>query len=141
MDLNTLCILGVGALICYLLYQNQQPITATPSLPRFLWNQQVGRTKQGQSKTGDASMNVEMVRRRAIQSSANKLHESRTATGSSVGTTEAYMLSSICPRVCKRNLCTPDTILDGGGATSNFCPVPGDVTYDAGGATTRVCGI
>jgi len=95
MDLNTLCILGVGALICYLIYRNQQPISATPSLPRFLWNQQVGRTKQGQSKTGDASMNVEMVRRRAIQSSANKLRESRTATGSSVGATEAYMLSKV----------------------------------------------
>ena len=85
-------------------------------------------------------MNVELMRRRAIQSSAGKLYESRTATGSSTGAVEAYMLSSVCPIPCKTTRCPTDTILDGGGASANFCPLPGSVTYDAGGATTRVCG-
>lgn len=37
--------------------------------------------------------------------------------------------------------CLLDTIFDGGGATSNFCVIPGTLTYDAGGSATRVCGI
>jgi len=134
MDLNTLWILGVVSLICYLVYTNQQITTSTPNLPRFLWNEQVGRSKQIQSKNGDASMNVEMVRRRAIQSSANKLRESRTASGASTGAVEAYMLSSICPLVCKKTICPCDVVFDGGSANANFCPVPGDTTYDAGGS-------
>ena len=141
MDLNTICILGVGILICYIVYQTQQSSKPFQNLPRFLWNEQVGRSKQIQSKNGDASMNVELIRRRAIQSSAGKLYESRTASGASTGAVEAYMLSSICPRVCKKSICLPDILFDGGGANASYCPILGSVTYNAGGATTRVCGI
>jgi hypothetical protein len=96
MDLNTICIAFMGSIVLYAAYQfwKDKPSRnlVTP------WGEQVGRTKQIQSKNGDASMATERARRRAIQSAGQldhtKIKESRTSTGSVTGAVETFFITS-----------------------------------------------
>lgn len=150
MDLNTISIGFMSLPILYLVYLYfTLPAAIVPEKPKFLWGEQVGRTRSIQSKNGDASMATEMSRRRAIQmvgqQSPSKIKETRTSSGSGTGAIESFFLTSICPAFCK--LCKDfDIIFDGGYIESEFCPVlnndeDGSIVYDAGGIDTIVCGV
>jgi hypothetical protein len=129
-------IAALGALTIYIGYviNKPEPIIATSP-----WNEQIGKTRSLQAK-GDASMNTEMIRRRAIQAVGrldySKLKETRTQWGSATGALETFMLSSVCP------LPSPNILYDGGGPTDEFCPLDDDgsgVPLDAGTHDTTLC--
>lgn len=125
------------------------PSSVVPEKPKFLWGEQVGRTRSIQSKNGDASMATEMTRRRAVQmvgqQTPSKIKETRTSSGSGTGAIESFFLTAICPAFCK--ICKDyDIIFDGGYIDSEFCPILDDddnglIIYDAGGIDTIVCGV
>lgn len=150
MDLNTISVGLLSMPLLYLLYLYfTLPVTLVPEKPRFLWGEQVGKSKFIQSKNGDASMATEMTRRRAIQmvgqQSPSKIKETRTSSGSGTGAIESFFLTAICPAFCK--ICKDyDILFDGGYIDSEFCPVLDDedgsaIVYDAGGIDTIVCGV
>jgi len=125
------------------------PAPIIPEKPRALWGEQVGKTKQIQSKNGDASLYTETSRRKAIIQSGrlqkSNLKESRTTTGTSTGAYETFFLTAICPLLCI-NPCPvlPEQIFEGGGIDDDFCPIlDGDedtiVYYDGGNIDTTVC--
>ena len=68
MDLNTVCI---GLLFIPLIYGTYiyytQPSWVVPTMPQALWGEQVGKTKNIQSKNGDASLSTQGTRRRATK--------------------------------------------------------------------------
>lgn len=118
----------------------QRPII--PEKPIFLWSESTGKERSIQSKTGDASMQTELRRRQAIQSIGreypSRIKESRTSSGSSNGTTEAFMISAICP--CIPQIC--NYIFDGGIYSSEFCNIldgSGSRVYDGGYSSSEVC--
>lgn len=149
MDLNTISIGFMSLPILYLAFLYfTLPSTVVPEKPKFLWGEQVGRTRSIQSKNGDASMATELTRRRTIQmvgqESPSKIKETRTSSGSGTGAIESFFLTTICPAFCK--ICKDyDIIFDGGYIDSEFCPVlndeDGSIVYDAGGIDTIVCGV
>ena len=151
MDLNTILISILSIPFLYLGYLYvTQPKLIIPEKPRFLWGEQVGKTKQIQSKTGDASMATELSRRRAIQQAGrldkSKLKESRTSSGSTTGAFETFFLSSICPLFCSPCAVLPPTIYDAGGVDADYCSVldgedETSIFYDGGGINTLVCGV
>jgi hypothetical protein len=127
--------------------------------PDFLVSKQVGRTRQIQSKNGDASMAIEYTRRRAIAAqrycSINTLglpkkaiRETRTSTGQTTGYLESFFISSLCTIAPAVSAVPPGggpfpatyTIFDG--LDANGEPIQyvldgnGDivVAYDGGGA-------
>lgn len=142
MDFNILGSFFLGSLALYAGYVIQNETTKTTKTPQFIWNEQVGRTRSLQTMHGDASMNTELIRRRAIQASGrldySKLKETRTQLGTTTGAFETFMLSSVCP------LPRPNIRYDGGGATDEFCPLDdtgAGVPLDAGNQDTTLCGI
>jgi hypothetical protein len=149
MDLNTISLGFLSLPILYLAFLYfTLPSAVVPEKPKFLWGEQVGRTKSIQSKNGDASMATELTRRRTIQvagqGSPSKIKETRTSSGSGTGAIESFFLTAICPAFCK--ICKDyDIIFDGGYIDSEFCPVlndeDGSIVYDAGGIDTIVCGV
>ena len=152
MDLNVIVLSIAGLIILYFGYTVwNQPVYVIPSIPRLLVPLETGKTHHIQSMRGDASMNTELRRRRVIQAvgrlDPSKLKESRTATGSTTGAIETYMISGIGIYKNKSKLqCPPsDIIFDGGGATDEYCMVLDDdgygIVYDGGDANTRVCGV
>lgn len=144
MYLNLIGLGLVGILFTYLGYcawSSYSTITINPIRSGFLVAQDTGKTKQNVAKTGHASMNSELVRRRTIQIS-NKLNPNpkfNALLGSISGVIETYKITGIC--TC--NICptTGDILFDGGGALSEFCPIHDGITYDAGNADTIVCGV
>jgi hypothetical protein len=143
--LNTVVVTAVSGLIAYLVYQSLKPRPspfAAPQRSGLLVAQDTGKSKQIQSKTGDASMAIEQRRRRTIQSSGkadpSKLKEATYQKGSTTGAMETYMLSSICPRPVPY-----DILYDGGDEGDEFCPYEGDgsTRLDAGNDTTKACGL
>jgi len=146
MDINTISIGLLSIPLIYLAYlYYTQPKQIIPEKPRFLWGEQVGKTRPIQSKTGDASMATELTRRRAIQGSGrldtSKLKESRTSAGSTTGAIETFFITSICPPL----QLIYDIIFDGGDPNSEFCPIldgeDNGIVYDAGNVNTIVCGV
>jgi hypothetical protein len=149
MDLNTISLGFLSLPILYLAFLYfTLPSAVVPEKPKFLWGEQIGRTRSIQSKNGDASMATELTRRRTIQvagqDSPSKIKETRTSSGSGTGAIESFFLTAICPAFCK--ICKDyDIIFDGGYIDSEFCPVlndeDGSIVYDAGGIDTIVCGV
>lgn len=139
-------VIGFASFFGYLIYSSLKPQKSpfAPQRSGLLVAQDTGKTHYNQSKTGDASLAIERVRRRAIQghgrANKDKLKESHTQFGSSTGAVETYMISSICP-------CPPctayDVIYDGGDDNDEFCPYDGDgiTAIDAGNETTKACGL
>jgi hypothetical protein len=130
-------IAALGVLTVYVGYVINKP--APSAIPQFVWNEQVGKTRSLQAR-GDASMNTELIRRRAIQASGrldySKLKETRTQWGTATGAFETFMLSTVCP------LPSPNVIYDGGGPADEFCPLNDDgtgVAVDGGTHDTTLC--
>jgi len=106
-----------------------EPVYIIPDISRFPFNQATGKERSFVNKNGDTSLWTESRRRIAIASNyrcgSNIIRESRTASGSSTGAVEAYILSNfgrLCPGACTccNQVCDlsampgcPDTILDG----------------------------
>jgi hypothetical protein len=145
MDLNTVSICILSIPIIYLIYLYATlPKEFVPEKPKFLWGEQVGKSKLIQSKTGDASMSTELTRRRAIQQAGrldrSKIKETRTSSGTTTGAIETFFISSICPP-----LAAFASLFDGGSPSSDYCQIlDGEDTgilYDAGNPDTIVCGV
>ena len=129
-------ITALGALTIYIGYVINKPQPLVSTTP---WNEQIGKTRSLQAK-GDASMNTELIRRRAIQAVGrldySKLKETRTQMGSATGAFETFMLSTVCP------LPSPNILYDGGGPVDEFCPLNDDGfggPLDAGNHNTTLC--
>ena len=145
MDLNTvsICLLSIPLIYLVYLYATL-PTESVPEKPKFLWGEQVGKSKVIQSKTGDASMATELTRRRAIQQAGrlniSKLKESAHQKGTTTGAIETFFLTSICPPLAAFAL-----LFDGGPPSSDYCQIlDGEDTgilYDAGNPDTIVCGV
>jgi hypothetical protein len=146
MDINIIFGVGISLLFSYIIYRSLKPTISPFKAERYglLVAQDTGKTKHNQSKTGDASLAIERVRRRAIQGSGradkSKIKETATQKGSTTGALEVYFISSICP-------CLPvcpiyDTIFDGGNETGEYCQYSGSEEYlDAGNDKTQACGL
>lgn len=104
---------------------------------------QVGKNKIIVSKTGDASMQTEYRRRRAIIGSNSGFNKKFGFSGSTNGSLETYFLSSIWPTGVPYSPGACRSVFDGGKAESDFCYVldgnGGDVIVDGGYADTNVC--
>ena len=130
-------LLGIFVAVLGYYFHFAEPLK-TPERYGLLVAQDTGKTKHIQSKTGDASLSIENVRRQAIQNGGKqKIRESRTQFGSTTGALEVFFISRICPCICP----PIEVIFDGGAAIDEYCPVHDGQTYDAGGADTKVCGI
>ena len=104
MYLNLIGLGLVSVFVAYFVYSAWQPASKVlnPIRSGLLVAQDTGKSKQIQSKTGDASMRTELNRRRAIQTvglaKPKTIRESTYQTGSTTGALETFFLSSICPR-------------------------------------------
>ena len=140
MDINTIFILAGITFFGYIVYRSLKPVV-NPFIPQrtgLLVAQDTGKTHYNQSKTGDASLAIERVRRKAIQghgrANKKKIKETHTQLGSTTGALETFMISSICPKpVC----CPYDIILDGGDEQDEFCEYVGSGYLDAGNQNTE----
>lgn len=105
---------------------------------------QVGKNRIIVSKTGDASMQTEYRRRRAIiGSNSCGTSPKFSHSGSTNGSLETFFLSSMCPTFIKEAVGACTSIFDGGNANSEFCSVldgnGGSIIVDGGYADTNVC--
>ncbi len=147
MNINTLFAVGGLTFFIYLIYKSlkPKPLPFAPQRSGLLVAQDTGKSKVNQSKTGDASLAIERVRRRAIQGAGRvakyKLKETHTQLGSTTGALETYFISSICP--CPPSCLPYDVVYDGGDENDEFCAYDGDgtVALDAGDDTTKACGV
>jgi hypothetical protein len=140
MDLNTVFLSLFGLMFLYAGYvawTSPIPVTFNPIRNGLLVAQETGKTKQIVSKTGDASMQVELNRRRVIQTNGKLTNKFNANLGSLSGAIETYLITGIC----KYQTFLEDIIFDGGEVNDELCQIPGDTIYDAGGADTRVCGL
>lgn len=145
-DINTLFLgalalfLGYGVLSYYLQATDPYEIPIG-NLPVPI---QVGKNKVIVSKTGDASMQTEYKRRRAIiGSNSCGTSPKFSYSGSTNGSLETYFLSSMCPSFVRKAVVACTSVFDGGNADSEFCAVldgnGGDIIVDGGYADTNVC--
>jgi hypothetical protein len=70
------------------------------------------------------------------------MRETTHTMGSTSGVVDVFVLSDVCVRVCKQAAEICATILDGGDAMAEYCPIydgNGDVIIDGGNADTNVC--
>jgi len=100
MYLNLIGLGGVALFLSYLTYNFSRPVpTQTVERSGLLVAEDAGKSKQIVSKTGDASMRVELHRRQTIQTlgKANpfSIKESTYQKGSTTGALETFMLSSL----------------------------------------------
>jgi hypothetical protein len=144
MDLNMISVGALLLLVAYGAYIQYRAIpSATPKTLITPWGEQVGRTRPIQSKTGDASLATERLRRKTIFTSSRmypeKIKETRTATGSTTGALETFGITGLCPKVLI------DLVLQGDESEQNNCIIldgNGDATvYDGGNADTTTCGV
>jgi len=141
MGLNTIFLSLFGLMFIYAGYTvwiTPTPIIFNPIRTGLLVAQDTGKSKHIVSKNGDASMQIELNRRRAIQTIGRITHKFNANLGSVSGAVETYMISGICSCRCPPS---PDIIFDGGTVLDELCPIHGDNIYDAGGADTIVCGL
>ena len=99
MDLNMIFLSLFGLMFVYASYTawtSPIPITFNPTRNGLLVAQDVGKSKQIQSKTGDASLHIEKLRRQAIKTvgSAKPLSIKETAyqLGSTTGAIETFLI-------------------------------------------------
>ena len=99
MDLNTIFLSLFGLMFVYASYTawtSPIPVTFNPIRNGLLVPQETGKTKQIVSKTGDASMHIEKIRRQTIKSigSAKPLtiKESTYQLGSATGAIETFFI-------------------------------------------------
>jgi hypothetical protein len=127
MDLNSICIglLSIPILYAIYLYFTQSKFEL-PAMPKSLWGEQVGKSKQIQSKTGDASLFIQSSRRNATKNGG-------FGSNNMNGAIDYCMITRNCPcpiyQPCKC-VCCEDT--DGGNAPGLFTG-----SYDGGGAKTE----
>jgi hypothetical protein len=148
MYLNLIGLGFVGLCLSYLVYQFFKPVAKVviPQRSGLLVAQDTGKSKQIQSKTGDASMQVELRRRRAIQAlgriELKKIKESTYQKGSTTGALETFFISGICPPIEK---IIENLLYDAGGACDDYCSVLEDTGsgpgYDAGDANAPGCDV
>lgn len=94
MDINTILVIGITSLFGYLIYKSLIPkYSFSPQRFGLLVAQDTGKTKHNQSKTGDASLFIQKVRRKAIKYSGTPIKETRTQLGSSTGALETYFVN------------------------------------------------
>ena len=126
MDLNSVFLWLFGLLGVYVVFT---ALTIPKSVKRpngLPPPQQFGKTMQIQSKTGDASMKTELIRRQAIYASGQSpfhiTRETSLTKGTGTGALETFLITSLCP--CPPKPLEPDNILYYGGDASNeFCPI------------------
>lgn len=95
MDINMIFGVGVTLLLSYIVYKSLKS-TISPFAPQrtgLLVAQDTGKTKVNQSKTGDASLFVQKVRRKAIRKSGTSTKETYTQLGSTTGAIETYLVN------------------------------------------------
>jgi len=156
MDLNTIFVSLFGILFLYAgytIWTTPTPVVFNPVRSGLLVAQDTGKSKQIQSKTGDASLAIEGLRRRVIhyfgKKEPSKIRETRTGKGSATGALETYSITfPTCP--CPPPRVRPcDIWYDGGYQDSYYedeehCRIlEGEDGYgsllDAGNQTTEVC--
>lgn len=94
MDINTILVIGFASLFGYLVYKSLIPKhSLTPQRFGLLVAQDTGKTKHNQSKTGDASLFIQKVRRKAIKYSGTPIKETHTQLGSTTGVIETYFVN------------------------------------------------
>jgi hypothetical protein len=128
MDVNTiaLALFGFGALyVGWKTYSYYSPIQHSKQM-LTPWNHQEGKTHHIQSKTGDASMFTQKVRRRTIaevQRAPGKapLRETRTSVGYTNGVVETYFIDPCCFPSKPKQL-----LLDGRFANDDECAILDD---------------
>jgi hypothetical protein len=120
MDLNRICI---GLLCLPILYGLYAYFTQTsivpPMKPVSLWGEQIGKSKQIQSKTGDASLFIQSSRRNATKNGG-------FGPNNMDGAIDYHMITRVC--ICPVGLPCCCGAADGGSATT------GDAIYDGGNA-------
>jgi len=120
MDLNLICI---GLLTLPILYATYvyftQPKFEIPKMPKSLWGEQVGKSKQIQSKTGDASLFIQGTRRNATKNGG-------FGPNNMDGAIDYHMITRVC--ICPVGLPCCCGAADGGSAMT------GDAIYDGGNA-------
>jgi hypothetical protein len=147
MYLNWIGLGLISFVVAYLTYQvwnNTSPPEFNPIRSGLLVAQDVGKTKQIQSKTGDASMVTELNRRRAIQTigqfNDSSIKESTHQKGSTTGAIETFFLTAICPPILA---ILENIVYDAGDACEEFCEILNDTgrgpSYDSGGANNPTC--
>ena len=127
MDINKAFISLFGILFLYGTYTfYTKPISIAPKMNGVTpWGEQVGRSKQIQSKTGDASMFIEKNRRNATKNGGFGINNMPAAI-------DYHFITRVCPITC---LCCDK--LDGGQADLNT-----DTIYGGGGANVDgICAI
>lgn len=99
-SVNSVVLTASAVFMTYVVYQSLKPRAspfATPQRSGLLVAQDTGKSKQIQSKTGDASMAIERTRRHTIQASGkadpSKLKEATYQKGSTTGAIETYFIS------------------------------------------------
>ena len=122
MDLNSICI---GVLTLPLLYAvyiyYTQPNYELPEKPKSLWGEQVGKSKQIQSKTGDASLFIQSTRRNATKNGGYGFNNMD-------GAIDYHMITRVCICPVSQLVCCCGAT-DGGSATN-----VSNTVYDGGNA-------
>jgi len=86
---------GITLLLSYIVYKSLKP-TISPFIPQrtgLLVAQDTGKSKVNQSKTGDASLFIQKIRRSAIRNSGTLTRETHTQLGSTTGAIETYLVN------------------------------------------------
>lgn len=94
MDINILFGGAITIFVGYVIYKSLQPVV-NPFIPQrsgLLVAQDTGKTHYNQSKTGDASLFIQKVRRKAIRYSGTPIQETHTQLGSTTGAIETYFV-------------------------------------------------
>lgn len=94
MNINTIAAVGFTALLSYIVFSSLKPKISpfAPQRTGLLVAQDTGKSKVNQSKTGDASLFIQKVRRRAIRESGTPVKETHTQLGSATGAIETYLV-------------------------------------------------
>lgn len=99
MGLNTIFLSLFGVMFLYAGYvawTSPIPITFNPVRNGFLVAQDVGKSKQIQSKTGDASLHIEKLRRQTIKTVGSakplSIKETTYQLGSTTGAIETFLI-------------------------------------------------
>jgi hypothetical protein len=129
--------------------QSKRPVLdQIPNVPGFLVPVSTGKERTTGSGNRDASMYTQYVRRKATVdghwASGRTMRETTHTTGFTTGVVEVFELSDVCVRVCKQVAGICATILDGGDAMAEYCPIydgNGDVIIDGGNADANVCAV
>jgi hypothetical protein len=139
--------------LTFLLYTSYQHskrpvLDQIPNVPGFLVPISTGKERTTGSGNRDASMYTQYIRRKSTidgyWASGRTMRETTHTTGSTSGAVEVFVLSDVCVRVCKQVAEVCATILDGGDAMAEYCPIydgNGDVIIDGGNADANVCAV